>query len=139
MTILIVSVSKVDNLDPFLETSFSLLETQTILSHYTTIMSTAWWNENRRILQTPTNWVSKCKHWVFNFEKQAFFVFTTWTDFETRFISQQKYKQTFAKQQMIKPRALVCTSAYAKLIKRNNERFFILKFGKLTQYFLHEV
>ena len=39
------------------------------------------------------------------------------------------------KQQMIKPRALVCTSAYATLIKRNNESFFILKFGKLTQYF----
>ena len=30
-----------DNLDLFLETSFSLLETQTILSHYTTLMSIA--------------------------------------------------------------------------------------------------
>ena len=38
------------------------------------------------------------------------------------------------KQQMVKPRALACTVAYAKLKKRNNERF-ILKFGKLTQYF----
>ena len=32
-------------------------------------------------------------------------------------------------------RALVCTSAYSNLIKRATERFFILKFGKLTQYF----
>ena len=38
------------------------------------------------------------------------------------------------RQQMVKPRALACTVAYAKLKKRNNERF-ILKFGKLTQYF----
>ena len=36
---------------------------------------------------------------------------------------------------MVKSRALACTSAYAKLIKRATERFFILKFGKLTQYF----
>ena len=82
MTILIVSVSKVDNLDLFLETSFSLLETQTILSHYTTLMSIAWWDEHRRILQTPTNWVSKRKNQDLSFEKQAFFIFTTWKDFE---------------------------------------------------------
>ena len=66
MTILIVSVSKVDNLDLFLETWFSLLETQTILSHYTMLMSIAWWDENRRLLETRTNWVSKCniESWV---------------------------------------------------------------------------
>ena len=35
---------------------------------------------------------------------------------------------------MVKPRALACTNAYAKFKKRNSKRF-ILKFGKLTQYF----
>ena len=39
------------------------------------------------------------------------------------------------KQQTVKSRALACTSAFANLIKRATERFFILKFGKLTQYF----
>ena len=39
------------------------------------------------------------------------------------------------KQQTVQSRALACTSAYANLIKRATERFFILKFGKLTQYF----
>ena len=82
MTILIVSVSKVDNLDHFLESWFSLLETQTNLSHYTTLMSIAGWDEHRRILQTPTNWVSKHKNQDLSFEKQAFFIFTTWKDFE---------------------------------------------------------
>ena len=90
MTILIVSVSKVDNLDHFLETWFSLLEKQTTLSHYTTLMSIAWWDENRRILQTTTNWVLEHKHWVLSFEKQAFFIFTTWMDYETQFMSHEK-------------------------------------------------
>ena len=94
-------------------------------------MSIAWWDEHRRILQTPTNWVSKRKHWVLSFEKQAFFIFTTWKDFE-RIL---KGFWDTQKQQTVQSTALACTSAFANLIKRATERFFILKFGKLTQYF----
>ena len=128
MTILIVSASKVDNPDHFLETWFSLLQTQINLSHYTTLMSIAWWDEHRRILQTPTNWISKRKNRDLSFEKQAFFIFTTWKDFE-------RIKWDTQKQQRVQSRALACTSAYANFIKRATERFFILKFRKLTQYF----
>ena len=88
-------------------------------------MSIAWWDENRRTLQTPTNWVSKCKHWVLGFEKQASFMFTTWKAFETQFISQEKLKQPFAKQQTVQSRALACTSAYAKLIQKGHQKVFL--------------
>ena len=51
------------------------------------------------------------------------------------FLKKNKYN-LLQKQQMVQSRALACTSAYAKLIKkRATERFFILQFGKLTQYF----
>ena len=133
MTILIVSVSKVDNLDLFLETSFSLLETQTILSHYTTLMSIAWWDENRRILQTPTDWVSKRKHWVSR-NKHFLYLLLERILRHDLFLKKKKINHS-QKQQTVQPRALVCTSAYAKFIKWGHRRFFILKFGKLTQYF----
>ena len=135
MTILIVSVSKVDNLDHFLETWFSLLEKQTTLSHYTTLMSIAWRDENRRILQTTTNWVLEHKHWVLSFEKQAFFIFTTWMDYETQFMSHEKWKP-FAKTTNGKAKSTCLYKCICKVNKkRTNKRFFILKFGKLTQYF----
>ena len=133
MTILIVSVSKVDNLDLFLETSFSLLETQTILSNYTTLMSIAWWDENRRILQTPTDWVSKRKHWVSR-NKHFLYLLLERILRHDLFLKKKKINHS-QKQQTVQPRALVCTSAYAKFIKWGHWRFFILKFGKLTQYF----
>ena len=78
-------------------------------------------------MNTEEYWISKRKNRDLSFEKQAFFIFTTWKDFE-RILRH-------AKQQTVQSRALACTSAYANLIKRATERFFILKFGKLTQYF----
>ena len=139
MTILIVSVSKVDNLDLFLETSFSLLETQTILSHYTTLMSIAWWDENRRILQTPTDWVSKRKHWVLSFEKQAFFIFITWTDFETRFISQEKENQPFTKTTNGTAKSTRTYKCICKVHKMGPPKVFYLKVWKIDSVFLYEV
>ena len=136
MTILIVSVSKVDNLDLFLETSFSLLETQTILSHYTTLMNIAWWDENRRILQTPTDWVSKRKHWVLSFEKQAFFIFITWTDFETRFIPQEKENQPFTKTTNGTAKSTRMYKCICKVHKMGPPKVFYLKVWKIDSIFV---
>ena len=128
MTILIVSVSKVDNLDHFLETWFSLLETQTIWSHYTTLMSIAWWDENRRILQTPTNWVSKHKNQDLSFEKQAFL-----------YSPLERILKGFLRHAKTVNGKVNSTCMYKCICKvhkkRTTERFFILKFGTLTQYF----
>ena len=135
MTILIVSVSKVDNPDLFLETWFSLLERQTILSHYTMLMSIAWWDENRRILQIPTDWVSKCKHWVLSFEKQAFFIFITWTDFETRFIPQEKENQPFTKTTNGTAKSTRMYKCICKVNKKEQRKVFYLKVWKIDSVF----
>ena len=140
MTILIVSASKVDNLDHFLETWFSLLETQTILSHYTTLKSIAWWDEHRRILQTPTNWVSKCKNRDLSFEKKAlFFLYSPLERILRHDLFLKKNENHLQKQQTVEPRALACTSAYAKLIKKGHRKVYYLKVWKIDSVFLYEV
>ena len=132
MTIFIVSVSKVDNLDHFLETWFSLLETQTTLSHYTMLMSIAWWDETIKILQTTTNWVliSRNKHFLH--------LPLEWILRHDLFLKKNKnnHSQT---QQTVKPRALACTCAYAKLIKKDHQKVFYLKVWKIDWVFLFEV
>ena len=133
MTILIVSVSKVDNLEHFLETWFSLLERQTTLSHYTTLMSIAWRDENRRILQTTTNWVLEHKHWV---SRNKHFLYLPLEWIMRHNLCLMKNKNHSQKWQTVKPRALACTSAYAKLIKKDQQKVFYLKVWKIDSVFL---
>ena len=47
-----------------------------------------------------------------------------------------KNKNHSQKRQTVKPRALACTSAYAKLIKKNQQKDFYLKVWKIDSVFL---
>ena len=98
-----------------------------------------WWDENRRTLQTTTNWVLKRKHWVLSFEKQAFFIFITWTDFETRFISQEKGNQPFTKTTNGTAKSTHIYKCICKVHKMGPPKVFYLKVWKIDSVFLYEV
>ena len=72
------------------------------------------------------SWVSRNKHFLYLLLERILR--------HDLFLKKKKINHS-QKQQTVQPRALVCTSAYAKFIKWGHRRFFILKFGKLTQYF----
>ena len=90
------------------------------IAHYRMLMSIAWWDETRKILETTTNWVlsSRNKHFLH--------LPLEWILRHDLFLKKNKnnHSQT---QQMAKPRALACTCPYAKLIKKDHRKVFYLK------------
>ena len=90
------------------------------IAHYRMLMSIAWWDETRKILETTTNWVlsSRNKHFLH--------LPLEWILRHDLFLKKNKnnHSQT---QQTAKPRALACTCPYAKLIKKDHRKVFYLK------------
>ena len=136
--LLIVSVSKVDNLDHFLETWFSLLETQTILSHYTMLISIAWWDENRRILQTPTNWVSKRKYWVEFWETSIFYIHHLKGFWDTIYFS-RKINTTICKTANGTVKSTCMYKCICIVNKKDHRKVFYLTVWKIDSVFLYKI